>query len=206
MTLNPVRTRTKPEYPTHRRRSNGLLAWARRAAAAGLASASLALGGCYGVSAYDEERLIDLDQEDDETVAELLDLPWIEIPPIDEDTTDMAGGMRAPGFECMAPPEYSDWRVPAYLDGQLCGEETAWASFTVDEAGPVRLTLGNAPYVAVALVGPDGQELAELGPDPSWNEVSVLVELEAATYQLAATAADPVGNPSAWFWVQIDRP
>lgn len=190
MTLAPVRTQSRPSYPPHRRRQSGTAAWLRRVAVGFGSVAALALAGCYGATPFDS------DDSDPDSIGQIEDLPDL-LPPVPDVPDDIAGGARAPGFECEAPP---DWGLvaPACVDGPLCGEGLAWAQ--VEVATPrtflVALSQGTE-HTRGTVLGPDDEVLAEIGGD----ETGAVVPLPAGTIRLAAAALDPEGHPSEWITV-----
>lgn len=161
---------------------------------AAVVTGALSAGGCYGLTPYEPDEI----DATDPTGVELN--ITMDLPPIPEEPENMAGGDRAPGFQCEAPPDWYVPTVPAYLDGSLCGAEAAYAQFDVLEHGRYSVFLENGAEAAfIALLGPGGADLGEIGP----GDPSITLELDPARYLLAATPADPLSRPYEWFSVQV---
>ena len=195
MKLQPVSQPTHPSYPTHRRRFAGVVKWLRRGAVAAAAVAALGVGGCYGATPFGSDP-------DDTTspVEQFYQPDDYHIPPISEFPEDMAGGERAPGFQCEAPPDWYVAGVPAYLDGPLCGDETSYASFDVIDGGAHTIFFEvESEYVFLDMLTPEGVEVALLGPDRE----SITLELAPGRHVLAANAADPIDHPNEWFTIRV---
>ena len=112
----------------------------------------------------------------------------------------MAGGARAPGFDCGAPPEWFIGSVPAYLDGHLCGEEVAYSHFDVVEEGVHTIFFERGTdFVFLDMVTPEGVEVALLGPDRS----SITLELTPGLHVLSALPVDLESHGGDWFAVQV---
>jgi len=181
MVLSPVTKTRKPLYPTHRRRTSAAVALARSLAAAAAVGA-LWLGGCYAHTGPEEE-------------------PQPPVPPIPEEPEEFAGGMAAPAFHCEEVPAWDSGWAPGYIEGSLCGAESAFATVQVSTEGRYRFTVSlGEELVFISLQDADGLELGTLEPGGPPLEV----DLPASTYVLEATAADPIGNPAAWIGVSSE--
>jgi hypothetical protein len=199
MKLNPLTEAPTPEYPTHRRRFAVVVRWLRRGAVTAIVTGALSAAGCYGLAPYDRDESDDTDESDIE-----LNITQ-NLPPIPEEPEISPGGERAPGFQCEAPPDWYVMSTPAYLDGSLCGEETAFAQFDIWERARYEVSFQTGADVAfVALLGPAGEDLGEIGP----GSTSLSIELDPGRYLLAANPVDPVSHPNDWFsvLVQLDAP
>ena len=201
MGLKPVERAADPRYPSRHKVFAAIGSWARRAAGVAVAAGALAFGGCYGATPF-ADRDLDDPPGDDPTVPRYLvdDMPG----PYDEVMVMEGGVMASPSFECRAeqpePPAYIDsW---GFWEGGLCDDQTGWAFHEVYEEGLFELTITwGAEFVSLALLDPDGNEVALVDGDAP----TVEVRLGAGLHVLAATTIDPEAYPHEWFGVSLNR-
>lgn len=198
MQLQPVTTTREVSYPTRIPGSrSGLLRSLKRAALAACASGALLLGGCYGATPAngggEETETIEING----LVTGVMQV--YETP--EEDPELLAGDVAAPAFTCGSVQEWAVGWAPGWVEGSLCGEEIAMAAVEVTTEGDYELLLeNNAEAVLVSILSPDGEEVAQLGPEAP----SAIVTMTAGRWSLEATPVDPVENGSAWFSLSIN--
>lgn len=199
MTLHPVATIETPSYPRRRGGATAFGLSLRRALGALIASGALCLGGCYGATAVGPEG--DDDNEFDfHSVVELTQVVTEQPPLPDWDDEDMAGGMRAPAFECGQAPEWGDYSVPSYLEGYLCGDQPSVGTVEVTAEGAYEVAIATGEgLLLVEIYDPGDALVAELGPD----QPSVTLDMTVGNWTLVVTPADPEADPSAWFAIEI---
>lgn len=204
MKLSPVHAAPATDYPSRHDVFARVGGWLRKAATAAVASSALVFGACYGATPLGPGG--DPGDPGDPTDPRVITADEPPGPFADVIVAE-AGVAMAPSFACSEtrpdpmPYEAQGW---GYFEGPLCGELTGWAVHEVVEgaAGRYRLSLSAADDVAqVALLDPGGAEVAVV--DGSAPEAEV--DLTTGIWTLAATALDPVGHPSDWIAVNLDR-
>jgi hypothetical protein len=158
---------------------------------------SIWLGGCYGATPLDRD-----DSSLEISLPDLIEIIEQQPPLPDEENVPVPGGERAPMFNCGSLLDWGEYWAPAYLDGSLCNDQPALASFHIAEEGRYRVNLTDgAEAVLLTVIDPEGVEVATLSPDVT----SLELELATGQWVLSATPTDPDINPYTWFAVNIER-
>jgi len=196
MKLTPVTAKPQQSYPARVERRTGGRTWLKRAIAAASTAGALCFGGCYGSSPIGEigPGVTPPDTTEPATIVST------ERPGRYEPAEERLSGDWAPmWFQCGdAAPEYlENIGAPGWFEGSLCGDQTSWAAFDVEGDGPdLRINLDYGGELAViAVIAPDGTEVAELGADT----LSAVVSRTPGRFLLAATALDPTEHGWDWF-------
>jgi hypothetical protein len=203
MKLDPIETAAAPAYPSIPRCPS----WARRAAVA--LGTTLALGslgaGCAGPAAQSQAPIAtaisgvaDGPKEVRRPAAPNRNIEWCQ-PAL------RLSGDRSPArhFTCGAAPTNAmpiHDAPPGVSDGELCGDQPAWARFRVTSATRTSITLQGTD-VKLSIFAPDGSPVAEVGP----QRQCVALDMEPGVWVLSASPAPGSQRRTGYFEFFFDR-
>jgi hypothetical protein len=203
MKLDPIEARVTPAYPSIMRYPR----WVRRAAVA--LGTTLALGslgaGCAGPAAESQSPTATAisgagggPKEVGRPAGPNRNVEWCQ-PQL------RLSGDRSPArhFTCGAVststmPVFD--APPGVSDGELCGDQPAWARFRVSSATRASITLESTD-VKISIFAPDGSPVAEVGP----QRQCVALDMEPGVWVLSASPAPGSQRRTGYFEFFFDR-